>query len=102
MTEENKVIKLLFATGGDDCVCGGDGIIVFRDCEGKLLRREPCPCVKAFEATVERCGGIISHGSPDIPVRQGTVVPKGVGVGKNTILGDDSYTEEDRKRHQKT
>lgn len=96
-------MKLLFVTGGRDCACKGSGKIQTRKpvklgpdetVHTYVEVEEQCPCVEAHEATVERRGGMVSIGDPNIPVRQGTVVPKGVGVTATTVLTPDSYKED--------
>jgi hypothetical protein len=72
-------MKLLFVTGGNACSCGGSGRIsagkVWAD--GHYVEAYyQCGCVQALEATLERRGGIVACGDPNVAILDGTVVPK--------------------------
>lgn len=65
-------MKLLFVTGGDGCPhCKGKGKIPAGKvwCNGRYIDGfYQCPCVEALEATLERRGGIVSCGDPNIAI----------------------------------
>ena len=69
-------MKIKFVTGGEECVCKGEGYLEHRieTIEGPLRLRTDCECVKAMGATLEHTGTWMAYAGE--LNRNGRVVPE--------------------------